>query len=211
MTGPSKPGQARSLRRSQSRLLTLAPNVGPESSAGSDVRVGANVRSVPTPYIGTSGTRLESSTGSDMQADSDVRSAPDADTDAIARQKSSTKVNVGATTARFESPAEDHVHIDASGAEFKPSTGSMYTVAEHSSRYIQETRHIDATTPEHELSTGKSSRRHRRRPETREDDEQSSVMKDDTHSSGGTVKERKKKEDRKFEDRREQDQRLHAT
>jgi len=91
------------------------------------------------------------------------------------------------------------VHVDASGAESKPSTGNMYVIAEHghTSRYTQETHYDDAVISEFE--TGKTSRQHRRLPETKEDNEQSSVMKDDTQSSmyGDTgLRHRKKKEDR---------------
>ena len=91
------------------------------------------------------------------------------------------------------------MHVDASGAETKPTIGNMYVIAEHghTSRYTQETRYDDAVTSEFE--TGNTSRLQRRLPETREDKEQSSVMKDDTQSSmyGDTgLRHRKKKEDR---------------
>jgi len=167
-----------------------ASNVGLKSSTEDNVSVGANVRSVPDSYIvgqpwarrdvDVSGTRPESSTESDMRDDTNVRAVPEAYIRAsTARLESSTGNNV----ARRKSSTGNDVHVDASGAESKPSTGNMYVAAEHrrTSRYIQETCYDDAVTSEFE--TGKTLRQHRRLPETREDNEQASVMKDDRSSS----------------------------
>ena len=79
------------------------------------------------------------------------------------------------------------MHVDASGAESKPTIGNMYVIAEH--------EYDDAVTSEFE--TGNTLRLQRRLPETSEDKEQSSVMKDDTQSGKyGRLRHRKKKEDR---------------
>ena len=51
--------------------------------------------------------------------------------------------STGNNVARRKSSTGNDVHVDASGAESKPSTGNMYVAAEHrrTSRYIQETRY----------------------------------------------------------------------
>ena len=158
-----------------------ASNVGPESSTGSDVRVDADVRSIPTTYIDASGGKPSPSTEVD-------NARPGAYIDAQPRElkpetEAYIEAYIGATTARLESSTGNSVHVDASSAESKPTIGNMYVIAEHghTSRYTQETRYDDAVTSEFE--TGNTSRLQRRLPETREDNEQSSVMKDDTQSS----------------------------
>jgi len=78
-----------------------------------------------------------------MHVNANVRSVPDA--------------YIGATTARLESSTRSSVHVDASGAEPKPTIGNMYVIAEHghTSQNTQETRYDDAVTSEFE--TGNTS------------------------------------------------------
>ena len=155
--------------------------MGPKSSTENSMRVGANARSVLTTYIDAqlrdretshptentarlgaysdaSSTRPESSTDSDMRDDANVRAVPGA--------------YINATTARLESSDGSSIHVDASGAESKPTVGSMYNIAKHECD--------DAVTSE--FNTGDTMRLQRRLPESREDNEQSSVIKDDTQS-----------------------------
>jgi len=129
-----------------------------------------------TTYIDASSTRSESlSVDSDMRDDANVRAVPEA--------------YIGATTARLESSIGSSIHVDASGAEFKPTVGNMYDIAKHECD--------DAVTSEFE--TRNISQLQRRLPESREDNEQSSVMKDDAQSgkySDTRLRHWKKKEDR---------------
>jgi len=89
---------------------------------------------IPTSYNGTSNVWPESSAEDKMCVDADVRSLP--------------TTCIGATTARLESSTGSSIHVDASGAEFKPTIGNMYDIAEH--------EYDDAVTSE--FNTGNTSR-----------------------------------------------------
>ena len=70
-----------------------------------------------------------------MRDDANVRAVPEA--------------YIGATTARLESSDGSNIHVDASGAESKPTVGNMYDIAKYECD--------DAVTSEFDIRGGRLS------------------------------------------------------